>query len=225
MRKIVVKVVSIVIIFGACTNHHVSDMDLYGNTFIHLNDSDFTTPLDWVEYWSADSSFTISIPPYMRPSNLDGKSALALFSHNDSVTNGEYRYGKIWIGYYKVPDGSARAVTDYINTYEPQTHKALETIVDNALGKDPNSPSANEGMPVGTVINGPFYDCLCIGKHDMQSTYAVDAYYRREGHTEGKGAVSCHIFIVQNCDEMVNITVAHHDSDSADFNPTLTLIL
>ena len=57
-------VVSTVIVLGACTNHHVSDVELYGNTFIHLNDSDFTAPSDWVEYSLMDSSFTISIPPY-----------------------------------------------------------------------------------------------------------------------------------------------------------------
>ena len=228
MKKVVMLVVSTVVVLSACTRHHVSDMELYGNTFIHLNDSDFTAPSDWVEYSLIDSSFTISIPPYMRRSIIDGMRMLekneAVFSHNDSVTNGEHRYGRIWIGYSKVPEGTANAVTDYINTYEPQTYKALEQIVDNALGKGPDSPSAQDGVPAGKVLNGPFYDCLYIGKHDWQRSYAIDAYYRRGGHTKGKGAVSCHIFIVQNFDEMVNITVSHHDKDSADFKDLFKII-
>lgn len=228
MRKIIMMVVSTVVVLGSCTNHHVSDVELYGNTFIHLSDSDFTAPSDWVEYSLMDSSFTISIPPYMKPSIIDGMRMLekneAVFSHNDSVTNGEHRYGRIWIGYFQVPEGTANAVTDYINTYEPQTYKALEQIVDNALGKGPDSPSAQDGVPAGKVINGPFYDCLYIGKHDWHRSYAIDAYYRRGGHTRGKGAVSCHIFIVQNYDEMVNITVSHHDKDSADFKDLFKVI-
>ena len=72
MRKIVMMVVSTLMVLGSCTSHHVSDMELYGNTFIHLNDSDFTAPSDWVEDSLLDSSFTISIPPYMRPSIIDG---------------------------------------------------------------------------------------------------------------------------------------------------------
>ena len=221
MRKFIMIVVSIVVAFASCTRHHVSDMELYGNTFLHLTDSDFTVPSDWVEYSLIDSSFTISIPPYMRLSLIYGMRMVekdeVVFSHNDSVTNGEHKYGRIWIGYSKVPEGTANTVTDYINTYEPQTYQALETIVNNALGKGQNSPSDQNGVPAGVVLNGPFYQCLNIGKYDWHSLYAIDAYYRRGGHTKGKGAVSCHIFIVQNYDEMVQITMSHHDKDSLDF--------
>lgn len=228
MGKSVFIVILITMIFGACTSRHISDYELYGNSFIHLSDSDFIAPSDWTEYSLMDSSFTISIPPYMRLSLIDGMRMVGkdevVFSHNDSVTNGEHKYGRIWIGYSKVPKGTANAVTDYINTYEPQTYQALETIVNNALGKSPNSPSEQNGVPAGQVLNGPFYDCIYIGKHDRQRSYAIDAYYRRGGHTKGKGAVSCHIFIVQNYDELVNIQISHHDKDSLDFKDVFKTI-
>lgn len=221
MRKFFLKVIITSIAFCACTSHHKTDEELYGNSFIKLDDSDFTPPSDWEEYCLMDSSFSISIPPYMIPSIIDGARMLedneAVFKHNDSITNGEYKYGRIWIGYSKVPEGSANVVTDFINVYEPQTNKILESLVDNALGKTPNSPSEQNKVPAGKVLNGPFYWCQSIGKEGYQNMYAIDAFYRRGGHTKGKGAVSCHIFIVQNYDEIVQIQMSHHDKDSLDF--------
>ena len=197
------------------------DSEYYGNTFIAIDESAFKPSILFRDYSLADSAFFISIPTYMEQRIIDGSRLLdsneVVFRYDDSQTPDEYKYGRVWIEHTKVEAGEAKFATDFLDVNDSSTKSFLESLVNAALGKSLNSPSRKHGVPSGQIINGPFYRCIQINSDGDKPIYALDAFYRREGHTDGKGPVSCHIFFLQNYDEVVRITMSYHDVDSTSF--------
>ena len=90
------------IFFSGCwESKHVSDVELYGNTFIHVGYEDFSAPDSWVTHNLFDSAFQIKLPPYMRNTESypmrDG-CASTIFMYRDTTDADEYHYGRI--GYF-----------------------------------------------------------------------------------------------------------------------------
>ena len=226
-EKVIVLTIILIVGFCSCTSHSKSDQERYGNSFINLNDSDFSAPKNWQEFCLIDSSFMVLIPPYMVQSFKIGYDSLrgneALFIHNDSLTNNEYKYGQLYFMHRKLPGNSANAATDYI-FFDSGTLRKLDELVDYAIGKTTNDRNLQSKNPPDIILNGPFHQCLNIGHYGDKDAYAIDIAYRRGGHSRGKGPVSCHYFIIQNCDEVVHIQISHHDRDSLYFKDLFKVV-
>lgn len=107
---------------------------------------------------------------------------------------------------------------EYIS-YSDQ-EKTLAPVVSRALSG--GQKILDYTVPDGELLNGPFYDSHHI--YDRKFFYAYDAYYRREGHTQGEGPVSCHIFLLMNKTEAALMTVSFHDKDSVLFDNLFNVV-
>lgn len=200
---------------GCWESKHISDVELYGNTFIHVGYEDFVAPGSWVTHNLFDSAFQIKLPPYMRNTESypmrDG-CASTIFMYRDTTDANEYHYGRIGIDYYYHGFGDFNKADEYIS-YSDQ-EKAFAPVVSRALSG--GQKILDYTVPDGELLNGPFYDSHHI--YDRKFFYAYDAYYRRKGHTQGEGPVSCHIFLLMNKTEAAVMTVSFHDKDSVLFD-------
>ena len=213
MKKGIFAILGVSVLMIGCWDTKISDAELYGNTFIRLNDTYFRTPTTWVSHNLFDSAFHIKLPVYMRKTEtvpMKNGCASIIFMHRDSIEGAEYHYGRVGIDYYYHPNGDFFKAQDYVLPSE--TEMMLAPVVKSALrgGKR----VLNYVVPEGEIINGPFYSSHRL-QHDL--AYAYDAYYRRKGHTKGEGPVSCHIFLMMNKTEAAMFTISFHDKDSVLF--------
>lgn len=210
-----------ILFIGCWEPKRISDIELYGNTFIHVGSEDFNAPDNWIIHNLFDSTFQIKLPPIMRKTESypmrDG-CASTIFMYRDTTEADEYYYGRIGIDYYDHSFGDFNKADEYISYSEQE--KVLAPIVNRALSG--GKRILNYTVPDGELLNGPFYDTHFI--HDRKFFYAYDAYYRRKGHTKGMGPVSCHIFLLMNKTEAALITVSFHDKDSVLFKDLFSVV-
>lgn len=196
-----------------CRKSKTNEVELYGNSFIHLNREKFNAPETWVIHNFFDSAFQVKLPAYMRKTQtipmIDGCSRI-IFMYRDTVKGAEYHYGRVGIDYYNHPNEVFPKSDEYISVDEqkvifaPLIKAALRGYEDLYIR-----------VPEGKIINGPFYESHLF---QYNAGFVYDAFYRRKGHTEGKGAVSCHIFVMMNKTEAAAFCVSFHDQDSAIFS-------
>ena len=199
-----------ILFVGCMKSNTVSDVELYGNTFLHIDDEDFNAPDSWVTHNMFDSAFQIKLPSYMHKSMsypMRNGYANTIFTYRDTTSTGKYHYGRIGLDYYS---GDFNKAAEYI-TYSEQ-EKILAPIVERALSSRIKIPDYT--VSAGKLLNGPFYDSHLLMGHPF--FYVYDASYRRKGNT-GEGPVSCHIFLMMNKTEAVLMTVSYHDKDSVLF--------
>ncbi len=205
---------------GCWDSKAVNDVELYGNTFIHVDYKDFHVPNDWKTHCLFDSAFQIQLPPYMRQTEsypMNEGCSSVIFTYEDSTDASEYHYGRVGIDYYYHGIGDFNKADDIIS-YSDQK-MILSSVVKRALSG--GDKILGYTVPDGELLNGPFYDSHPLYNH--KSFIAYDAYYRRKGHT-GEGPVSCHIFFLMNRTEAALMTVSFHDKDSVLFNNLFNLV-
>ena len=212
----------IVLLLSNCWDgKHISDVELYGNTFIHVDYKDFNAPDNWVEHQLFDGAFLVKMPPYMRHTESfpmrDGHAS-TIFMYRDTTGASSYHYGRVGIDYYYHGFGDFNKANERIS-YSDQ-EKALAPVVKAALSG--GQKMLDYTVPDGELLNGPFYDSHIL--FDRDSFYAYDAYYRRKGHTIGEGPVSCHIFLLMNRTEAALMTVSFHDKDSVLFDNLFNMV-
>lgn len=193
----------------------LTDEEVYGNTFINIGSEDFEAPDSWITHNIFDSAFQIKLPPYMCQTEscpMREGCASTIFMYRDTTDADEYHYGRIGIDYYYHGVGDFNKANEYISYSEQE--KALAPVVSRALSGE--QKILDYTVPDGKLLNGPFYDSHLL--YNSGLFYAYDTYYRREGHTEGAGPVSCHIFLLMNKTEAALMTVSFHDKDSAMFD-------
>ena len=222
MKKNQYIIILIVLLLCSCREgKHISDVELYGNTFINIGYEDFNAPDSWVEHQLFDGAFQVKLPPYMRQTEnfpmTDGH-ATTIFMYRDTTGTSDYHYGRVGIDYYYHGFGDFNKANERIS-YSDQ-EKALAPIVQAALSG--GQIMLDYTVPNGELLNGPFYDSHLL--YNKGSFYAYDAYYRREGHTAGEGPVSCHIFLLMNKTEAALMTVSFHDKDSALFDNLFNMV-
>lgn len=221
MKKIKLFIFLCALLFVGCwDSNQFNEVELYGNSFIRLNNKDFVAPDDWKTHCLFDSAFQIQLPPYMRQTEsfpMNEGCSSAIFMYRDTTENNEYHYGRVGIDYYYHGIGDFNKANDYIS-YSDQ-ERVLAPIVKKALrgGKK----ILNDTVPDGELLNGPFYDSHYL--YNQKFFYAYDAYYRRKGHT-GEGPVSCHIFFLMNRSEAALMTVSYHDPDSLLFKDLFNFV-
>ena len=209
MRILLLYLSSLLIVLGCMNNKPISDSDIYGNSFICLGDEEFHAPDDWEIHDLFFNAFQIRLPPFMKQTDtkpLKDGYGCAIFMYRDSTE--EYHYGRMSIDYNYHPNGGYSKASDCIS-YSDQV-EILEPIVMGALRG--GSLTSYYYVPEGEIINGPFYE-----NHIIHGCYAYDAFYRRKGHIEGEGPVSCHVLLLMNKVESALITVSFHDKDSVLF--------
>lgn len=145
----------VTILFSGCwESKHVSDVELYGNTFIHVGYEDFSAPDSWVTHNLFDSAFQIKLPPYMRNTESypmrDG-CASTIFIYRDTTDADEYHYGRIGIDYYYHGFGDFNKADEYIS-YSDQ-EKTLAPVVSRALSG--GQKILDYTVPDGELLNGP----------------------------------------------------------------------
>lgn len=198
-----------ILFVGCMKSNTVSDVELYGNTFLHIDDEEFNVPNSWVTHNMFDSAFQIKLPSYMHKSMsypMRNGYANTVFTYRDTTGTGKYHYGRIGLDYYR---GDFNKADEYISYSEQE--KQLAPVVVRALSSRIKIPDYT--VPAGKLLNGPFYDSHILVR---QNLYVYDASYRRKGNT-GEGPVSCHIFLMMNKTEAVLMTVSYHDKDSVLF--------
>jgi len=198
-----------ILFVGCMKSNTVSDVELYGNTFLHIDDEEFNVPNSWVTHNMFDSAFQIKLPSYMHKSMsypMRNGYANTVFTYRDTTGTGKYHYGRIGLDYYR---GDFNKADEYISYSEQE--KQLAPVVVRALSSRIKIPDYT--VPDGKLLNGPFYDSHLLVR---QNLYVYDASYRRKGNT-GEGPVSCHIFLMMNKTEAVLMTVSYHDKDSVLF--------
>ena len=202
----------------SCKQRKVSDMELYGNTFIHINMDDFDVPYNWTEYELMDGACSIMMPPYMKKTVWDGTDVIddkkgTNFCYNDttdwndsvSVKSRKYYYTRVYVDYIRASHGTFSKPGDIVSSAE--TDQQLEQM------------AYNEIQDRTLILNGPFVDWFFTNNpltNGQKPTQVLDTYYRRKGLT-GEGPVSVHIFLIQNDDKAVKIMMAYHDKDSLEF--------
>ena len=222
MRKLTICMLfSLVFMMVGCWDSKpISETELYGNSFIHIDSKDFNAPDNWKTLSLFDSAFQIKLPPYMRQTEsfpMNEGCSSVIFMYRDTTKNGEYHYGRVGIDYYYHGVGDFNKADEYIS-YSDQ-ERVLEPVVKKALSG--GKQMLDYTVPDGELLNGPFYDSHHI--YDRKFFYAYDAYYRRKGHT-GEGPVSCHIFFLMNRTEAALMTVSYHDPDSVLFKDLFNLV-
>lgn len=215
------QILSTIIFIGCRESRSISDVKLYGNTFIHVSDNDFIAPDNWIMHNLFDNAFQIKLPPYMHETESypmrDG-CASTIFMYRDTTETHEYHYGRIGIDYYYHDFGDFNKADEYISHSDQE--KALAPVVNRALSG--GQKISDYTVPDGELLNGPFYDSHHM--YDNKFFYAYDAYYRRKGHTQGEGPVSCHIFLLMNKMEAALMTVSFHDKDSVLFENLFNIV-
>jgi hypothetical protein len=202
----------LVIIVGCRKEKGINVVELYGNTFIHLEYDNFRAPKNWNKHELFNRKIQVQLPPYMQQTETrssDGYEC-AIFMYEDSLGR-NHPYGRISIDYYYDPLGRFSKADEYIG-YKKQL-SIMKPIVESAL-KGIQSPYVS--VPDGEILNGPHYD-----SHSFVNSgcfYVYDAYYRRKDYNKDEGPVSCHIFYMMNKTEAVLMTVSYHDKDSVLFN-------
>lgn len=212
----------VTIFFTGCRkSKNISDVELYGNTFIHIEYGDFNVPNSWITHNLFDSAFQIKLPPIMRETESypmrDG-CASYIFMFRDTTEASEYHYGRIGIDYYYHGLGDFNKADEYIS-YSDQ-ERMFAPVIKQALSG--GKIGSDFTVPQGELLNGPFYDSHHL--YGGKFFYAYDAYYRRKGHTLGEGPVSCHIFLLMNKTEAVLLTVSFHDKDSVLFENLFNVV-
>lgn len=221
LPKVILPLFAALVLIGCLKYRHVSDVELYGNTFIRIAYEDFNTPESWASHNLFDNAFQIKLPPYMRETEsypMSEGCATTIFNYRDTTDAHEYHYGRIGIDYYYDGFGGYNKADDYISYIDQK--KVLEPVVNKALSGGPIG--SDYSVSDGELLNGPFYD-----SHQLfyrKPFYAYDVYYRRKGHTQGEGPVSCHIFLFMNKTEAALITVSFHDKDSVLFNNLFNVV-
>lgn len=214
MKKYILSILIIIFFLTECWEVKVTEAEIYGNDFIHLNQEKFNAPETWIAHNLFDSAFQIKLPVYMHQEQTnsigDGMSSV-IFIYKDTVEGSEYHYGRVGIDYYYHPNGDFPKSYDYISHY---SQIILAPLVTTALS---GGDFFDYKIPEGKIINGPFYESHLL-HYDTNFIYAYDAFYRRKGHMKGRGAVSCHIFVMMNKTEAAAFYVSFHDQDSTIFS-------
>lgn len=210
---------------GCRDSKPINDIELYGNTFIKLDNEEFQVPDNWITYYLFDSAFQIKLPPLMQERShypLTDGYANIIFMHDRAINVNEYHYGRVGIDYYYHSSGDFNKANDYIH-YSDQ-ERILSPFVKQALRGGTKLFDGNSTFvtPNAKLINGPFYEPLHM--FDGKTFYAYDAFYRREGNFKDTGPVSCHIFLLMNKTESVYITVSHYDKDSVLFDNLFNVV-
>ncbi len=221
LSKTILSLLAVLFLVGCWESEHVSNVELYGNTFIHIGYEDFDSPESWVTHNLFDSAFQIKLPPYMLKTESypmrDGCAGI-IFMYRDTTEANEYHYGRVGINYYYHGFGDFNKADEHIS--HSDLEKALSPIVSETLSG--GLKILDYTVPDGELLNGPFYDSHFI--FDRKLFYAYDAYYRRKGHTQGEGPVSCHIFLFMNKFEAALMTVSFHDKDSVLFDNLFNVV-
>lgn len=207
--------------FSCSERKTVSDIELYGNSFIRVDPFDFKVPYDWEIHDMFDNAFQIQLPPYMKQTQSfpmkDGYSC-AIFTYCDTTDAKEYHYGRIGIDYYRHETSDFNKANEYI------TLSAQESFFAPVIKKALSGGKMSDGytVPEGELLNGPFYNSHHL-QYGINSFYAYDAYYRRKGNTN-EGPVSCHIYYLSNKTEATMMTVSYHDKDSLLFKDLFNFV-
>ena len=198
----------------SCPESKPTDEEVYGNTFINIGSEDFKAPDSWVTHNLFDSAFQIKLPTFMCKTEaypmIEGR-ATTIFMYNDTTELGEHHYCRIALDYINHELGDFNKAKDYISYSDQVKLMAPIALGTSSNGQERKDYSDNDFE----ILNGPFYDSHRL--YNSGFFYAYDTYYRRKGHTEGAGPVSCHIFLLMNKTEAALMTVSFHDRDSAMF--------
>lgn len=220
MNKLIYIIVCLSIVVFGCKGQKQHNNEFYGNSFIHIDNSDFKAPQNWLSYCLFDSSFQIKLPPYMVQRHyvpIGDSNSSVIFMYSDSTNTDEYHYGRVGIDYYYRGNGDFNKVTDHLTNTDREA--ILSPIVNRALK---GGVLGEHKFPDGEILNGPFYKTHIL--YDRTLFFAYDAFYRRNGAYKNDGAVSCHIFLLMNKYEAVVMTVSHFDKDSTLFDNLFNVV-
>lgn len=121
-------------VLGCMKPKYVTDMELYGNTFIHIGNGYFDTPDDWITHNLFDSAFQIKLPPYMHraeSSPMRDGCANITFMYRDTTNIDEYHYGRISLDYFRNSLVGFKKSDEYISYSEQK--EILAPLVSKAL--------------------------------------------------------------------------------------------
>lgn len=210
---------------------------LYGNTFINIEHFSFDIPDNWETDTFFNGAFKMDIPEYMEIADEDECISNKLIKKtiiyrlNNSYGQDYYSYGRIAIDYYSpVVNLSEEALNSlgYYGEFNSSDYlmndsqiKAMFGYIPRVLTADtfPNGVICHDGD--SKIINGPFY---CSHDLGYKRGIVYDAFYRRTGHGEDRSPVSCHIFILQNKYDAVQMTISHKDKDSVLFKDFFNIV-
>lgn len=196
---------------------HISDVELYGNTFIKMSHDVFDAPNDWKTYEFGDGEFEIQIPPYMTDYSMPQKEGATNqtyeFKYMDKDGRLTSHYGRVAVDFIK---NNFNLATEYLSLKDQ--YDFWEPIVQRAL----KGGKGVDGFvyPDGKLLNGPICD-------ELRSNAPIRIYnacYRRGGHIKGEGPVSVNMFLLMNKQEAAMITVSYHDKDSVLFKDLFNVV-
>lgn len=217
LSKIKLPLVMFFVLMGCSESNQVSEAELYGNSFIKIDNSDFSVPSNWNTHDLFNNSFQINLPPYMHVTKnypVEDNGASIIFNYRDTANTDKFHYGRVGIDYYYREIGDFNkaseniSYSDQVNMLSPIVERSLKVYV--------------KGFPDGEIINGPFYTSHFL--YDKKSFYAYDAFFRRKGIPESEGPVSCHIFLLMNKTEAAVMTVSFFDKDSVLFENLFNVV-
>lgn len=208
---------SCLLLATSCLKRNISDMNLYGNTFIKVSDEVFNAPSDWKHYVLGNGEFEIMLPPYMQDNSkphLEGATNQTyLFNYLNTKELYESHYGRVAIDFIK---DNFNLATDYISFKEQNDF--WRPIVLQAL----KGGEIDDGIevPDGKLLNGP----ICKELRSNAPICIYNACYRRGGHIKEEGPVSVNMFLLMNKKEAAMIAVSYHDKDSILFKDLFNVV-
>ena len=209
----------LVLMVGCSDKKNLSDVLIYGNSFIYIDDTEFEPPADWKTHKFFYGAFQIQLPPYMFKTDSASLSeefcSSSVFMYRDSLNDEEFHYARISIDYYYNPYVDYNMANEVLNI-ESQKEIMWPIVKRNIRG---GKRIAGFVTKNDNIINGPFYRVLKLSKHRQFKVH--DAFYRRAGHGD---PVSCHLYLLMNKKECTMMMVSYHDRDSLIFKNLFNVV-
>lgn len=192
------------LLFSCDKKHTKEDKNPYWKV-----DETFIAPPDWETYTYANA-FSISIPPYMRPQSFEltglgaidkntlteeslspGNIGTTSFKPDKSIP-GYNNYSRIYIEYRQGNDGDFIKRHDVPDLYNETNIEQSRQLIKTCLGS---------GILLRVLDRTwLFTNAGCV----------FDICYRRAGHTKDSGSTTVHIFILNDYDKQIFMTVSYN---------------